>query len=248
MKLTAESYGKSYTVDLTKGVSIGIPVQRKNAISAWGLGVPEYKYYESADFIGAVRNGGPCNVEVIQFVPHTNGTHTECIGHITKDEKFVLDNIKDTFYSARLITLSSQLDDSGTEVLDFSAVIWKDLETVDALVIRSQPNTESKISKNYASSNPSYISASDMQKIVDSGINHLVIDLPSVDPESDGGALVAHRIFWQTMTSTLREDSSITEFTYIPDNVQDGNYFIKLNISPFQSDASPSNPILYPIV
>ena len=40
-------------------------------------------YYQ--EFKGSVEQGGPCNVESITAIFHTSSTHTECIGHISRD-------------------------------------------------------------------------------------------------------------------------------------------------------------------
>ena len=37
------------------------------------------------DFTGAVTRGASCNCEVITLTPHCNGTHTECVGHLTRE-------------------------------------------------------------------------------------------------------------------------------------------------------------------
>jgi hypothetical protein len=46
---------------------------------------------EASDLIGDTRRGGSCNFEQIKFIPHCNGTHTECVGHIT-DERILIYN------------------------------------------------------------------------------------------------------------------------------------------------------------
>jgi arylformamidase len=75
-------------------------------------------------------------------------------------------------------------------------------------------------------------------------VKHLLLDLPSVDREEDGGALAAHKAFWQYPES-IRMDATITELIYVPNHVGDGLYLLNLQIASFESDASPSKPILY---
>jgi len=41
-----------------------------------------------------------------------------------------------------------------------------------------------------------------------------------------------------------RIDSTITELIYVPNEVLDGAYLLNLQIAPFESDASPSRPLL----
>ena len=78
------------------------------------------------------------------------------------------------------------------------------------------------------------------------GINHLLIDLPSVDKEKDQGKLLSHNAFWNTM-GKLRLDATITEFIYVPNTINDGTYFLNLMVAPMENDASPSKPVLYKI-
>ena len=47
---------------------------------------------------------------------------------------------------------------------------------------------------------------------------------------------------------TVRMDATITEFIYVPNTVEDGEYLLNLMIAPFENDATPSKPILYKII
>lgn len=57
------------------------------------------------------------------------------------------------------------------------------------------PNSKSKLKKQYSNTNPPYILEDAMEYIRNLGVDHLLIDLPSVDKEKDGGQLVAHKAF-----------------------------------------------------
>jgi kynurenine formamidase len=118
---------------------------------------------------------------------------------------------------------------------------------VKALVIRTMPNTLSKLTQNYSGTNPPYLSHQAMQIIVDHGIEHLIVDLPSVDREQDNGKLVAHKTFWQT-ENVIRENATITELAFIPDSVSDGIYLLNLQVLPIHLDVSPSNPVLFALI
>ena len=68
--------------------------------------------------------------------------------------------------------------------------------------------------------------------IRDIGIKHLLIDLPSVDREEDGGKLVAHKAFWnvkdiQNLNTDARMDCTITEMIFVNDEILDGSYLAK---------------------
>jgi len=89
-----------------------------------------------------------------------------------------------------------------------------------------------------------------MDLIIELGIKHLLVDLPSIDRIFDDGKLVNHRRFWNVapgsheVTSVTRLNSTITELIYVPDNIKDGRYLLNLQIAPFDSDCSPSRPVL----
>ena len=34
-------------------------------------------------FSGSVARGASCNCNIVTLIPHCNGTHTECVGHLT---------------------------------------------------------------------------------------------------------------------------------------------------------------------
>jgi kynurenine formamidase len=121
-----------------------------------------------------------------------------------------------------------------------------ELSMVKALVIRTLPNGEDKLLKNYSNTNPPYIHYSVTEQLVKAGIRHLLIDLPSVDRENDEGRLEAHHSFWQYPHKT-RTNATITEMIYVPDEAKDGYYFLNLQIASFENDASPSKPVIYPI-
>ena len=62
--------------------------------------------YQDGQFIGDTRKGGPCNFETYSFTPHCNGTHTECIGHITDERISVLSSLKDEMIPATLVSVT----------------------------------------------------------------------------------------------------------------------------------------------
>ena len=103
-----------------------------------------------------------------------------------------------------------------------------------------------KLKNNYSSTNPPYIAQDAMQFLVDFGIEHFLIDMPSVDKEIDGGALASHHTFWNTK-GNIRFNCTITELIFVPNNVFDGRYLLNLQFAPLENDASPSRPVLFEI-
>jgi arylformamidase len=116
----------------------------------------------------------------------------------------------------------------------------------EALIIRTLPNVEFKLHENYSGTNPAYLNTDCIAFLEECGVEHLLIDLPSVDRESDGGALAFHHQFWQVPESP-QFNKTITELIFVPNEVEDGNYILNLQTAPFDNDASPSRPVLYKI-
>jgi hypothetical protein len=75
----------------------------------------------------------------------------------------------------------------------------------------------------------------------------LLLDLPSVDPESDNGLMLAHKAFWN-YPENPRFDATISEMIYAPAEISDGLYLLNLQIAAIESDASPSKPVLYKLI
>jgi kynurenine formamidase len=114
-----------------------------------------------------------------------------------------------------------------------------------AIIVRTLPNQPSKKSRNWSNSNPAYFEAAAASWLAEKGVDHWLIDLPSVDRESDGGALAAHHAYWN-YPDNPRRDSTITEFVYAPDTLEDGRHLLNLQTAPFDLDATPSRPIIIP--
>jgi arylformamidase len=243
--LTFDHLSTTRQADLSKPLHISISVHREHSISSFSIPGAIYRNYQDGDFVGNKDKGGPCNLETITFTPHGNSTHTECLGHISDEDYFVNDCIEDSFMLTEIHTLAPNEEDA--RYLDFSPIDFDDLSSVKALIIRTLPNTISKRNKDYSGKSSPCIHPTDMEHIVAASISHLIVDLPSVDPEWDGGAMASHYTFWQ-YPGNPRLDASITEFAFIQDDIKDGEYLLKLNISNFESDAAPSRPVLYPII
>jgi kynurenine formamidase len=114
----------------------------------------------------------------------------------------------------------------------------------EAIIIRTLDNGIAKINRQYSNTNPPYLTEDAALLIHEFGVDHLLIDLPSVDRELDGGKLLAHHAFWQYPHQT-KLNRTITEMIYVPNTVFDGTYLLNIQIASFENDASPSKPILY---
>lgn len=248
MKTIIKRKNKLYTIDLSAPHDISIPVRGSaENVNVWYVSPPEIKPVVDGDYIGSVAKGASTNFNNILFNPHAHGTHTECVGHITKEFYSVNQCLKKNFFMAKVITIApGKVNDDF--VISKKQILNEVSKPVpEALIIRTIPNTSSKYTKQYSHTNPPYLLEEAAIFLRDSGVKHLLIDLPSVDKERDNGELSAHKAFWN-FSEELRMDATITELIYVPNQVEDGNYFLNLQVAPFENDASPSRPVLYKIL
>src|SRR3990172_1868433 len=256
-----------YNVNLDKSLDLSIPLIF-NGIqpNLYNVNIAVSKAYEIGHFIGDTRLGGSCNFEEYTLVPHCNGTHTECVGHISYERIPVHKTLIETFMPAVLISLAPVSSFETKETYDpelnpedfiltcesLSAELTKvNNDFLKALIIRTLPNIDSKQSMKYIDNPHPFLSLEAMQFIADSGVEHLLVDIPSIDREFDEGKMNNHHIFWNVERGSHETDKNnlsnktITEMVYIPDEIKDGEYMLNLQIAPFNADASPSRPVLF---
>jgi kynurenine formamidase len=243
---TLQINGKSYQIDLDQPLDISLPVQSDAGVNAWYVDRAKIDYVEVDGYVGNVALGGSTNFNYVHFNPHSHGTHTECIGHITEEFHSVHDILKRQFFVAQLTSVKPEVQDNGDQVITVETLDWNSLSGAEAVVIRTMPNLENKKSVDYSNSNPPYLDAEVAQRFRESGINHLLIDLPSVDREQDEGKLAAHKEFWD-FNGNRRHNATITELIYVPEKMEDGRYLLNLQVAPLVNNAAPSRPVLYKV-
>lgn len=247
MKATIQFKNQAYHIDLSEPLDISIPITgKKDNVNAWYVGSPKLEPHTNGDFTGSILAGASTNFYDIWFNPHAHGTHTECVGHISKEHQSINGKLDRHFFMAKVITVSPEKmgKDLVIEKKQLEHLISDDRP--EALVIRTNPNSSSKLRRHYSNTNPPYILEDAMEFIRSIGVEHLLIDLPSVDKEKDDGELLAHKAFWN-FNAEVRQGATITEFIFVPNDIMDGNYFLNLQLAPFENDASPSRPVLYKI-
>lgn len=243
-----------FEVDLSQPIDISIPITNndENPI-AWYIDKPVIEPVEFGEWVGKVSSGmSSTNFNNILFNPHGHGTHTECLGHLTKDFYSINQALKQFFFRAELVSVN--LENKQEDLVITKDEIQRVLngKAPEAIIIRTLPNSSSKRSRKYSHTNPPYLEEAAARFIRESGIQHLLIDLPSVDKEKDEGKLLAHKAFWNVtdvnhLNNDARLNATITELIFVDDVVQDGSYFLNIQIASFENDASPSKPILYKI-
>ncbi|WP_444671193.1 cyclase family protein [Flavobacterium columnare] len=247
------------TFDISKPYDISIPLSNTetNPI-AWYIEKPVIEPVRFGDWVGKVSEGSAINFNTISFNPHGHGTHTECLGHITKQTYSINQCLKEFFFVTEVITVQPEQIEGDLvitkKILEnkrATTTEWeKSYNSIQALVIRTLPNTIDKKSKNYSHTNPPYLTEETAIYLRELGIKHLLVDLPSIDRENDQGKLLAHKAFWNVkdsnqLNSDARLDCTITEMIFVDDTIVDGTYLLNLQTVSFENDASPSKPVLY---
>lgn len=245
MKIITKFNAQSYQVDLNQPLDISLPLKEgMDTVNCFWITYMDVEPVRMGSFVGSTNEGGSVNVKTVKFTPHGNGTHTECVGHISKEVYTINQSLKNFHFIAQLLSIYPQKQENGDRVITKNQLEGQLTEGIKALIIRTQPNDDLKMRTNYSGTNPPYIHHEAMKYIVDSGIEHLLVDLPSVDREEDGGQLLAHKAFWK-YPETTRENATITEFIYAKNEIKDGIFLLNIQIASFEIDASPSKPVLY---
>lgn len=240
-------------IDTNQGFDISIPLSNdeKNPL-AWYVDKPVFEPVRAEGFVGLVTKGSSTNFRNIFFNPHGHGTHTECLGHITPEIHSINQHLKTAFFTAEVITITPK------KVWNEQDQVWDEIiskkqledaiqsENVEAIVLRTLPNSLDKKHKNYSSTNPAFLDVACVDLLNKKGVHHFLIDLPSVDRENDEGKLLFHHAFWQ-VPSNPQFHKTITEFIYVSDDIQNGNYILNLQTAAFENDATPSRPVLFEI-
>jgi arylformamidase len=252
MKLTLQKDGRAYSFQTEKGKDISISLN-PNGPRAWYVEPMRIEPVRTEQFLGSVAEGGAVNFRDVYFNPHGHGTHTENVGHIIDTDFPVAKSISSSHFFAKLVTVelmkqvATQSVSQDAEQVDWvvneESLLGLDLN-VEALIIRTKPNDHSKTNRQYSGTNFPYLTIGAMQRIVNAGVQHLLVDLPSVDREEDGGALAAHHLFWN-VPAEPNFQKTITELIYVPNEISDGNYILNLQVSNFANDAAPSRPMLF---
>ena len=270
MILSIESDNRVFSVNTDEPLDISIPLNFAGPQpNAFGVAAARSEPCTAGEIIGDTRRGGSCNFEQLTLIPHCNGTHTECVGHITHERVGVNQCLMETLIPAIVITVEPEAVSATSESYSLSpaaddliitarairealaALTEESIVDTPALIIRTIPNDIDKISRSYAEEIPAYFSSDALGFIVSLNTRHLLTDLPSIDRMFDEGRLSNHRMFWDVDLGSFelgpnsRINNTITELIYVPETVEDGEYLLNLQIAPFYSDASPSRPMLF---
>jgi kynurenine formamidase len=259
--------GGEALTDLSHPVDIAIHLEFSNDQPRhFGAPAANTQPFAVPGFPGAVAAGASCNCNIITLIPHCNGTHTECAGHLTTERldahrlvppeliPAVLTSIEPIDASATRET-TEPTPQPGDKLITRAALeaAWRRRPPFQprALVIRTLPNDSRKAALDYTNLNPPYLSREAAESLVAHGIEHLVVDLPSIDRAHDEGRLTAHRVFFglprgsTSLALAQRARCTVTELAFIPAEVADGPYLLQIQVPAIAGDAVPSRPLLY---
>lgn len=237
----------AFVINQDRAIDLTIPLQFDVVgPNAFYAPQPESSPVIAGDFIGDTTKGGVVNFKNLRLNPHGNGTHTECVGHISADRVSMSEVMKRFLFDGVLISVIPTKANNGDQIILANSLDWDAIKNREALIVRTLPNHTSKVRQVYSGSNPAYFDADVLNRIRDLGVLHFITDLPSVDREEDGGKLAAHKAFWNYPT-TLDRTRTITEMVYIPDYAKDGRYTVMIQSLPIDLDVSPSRVVIFPV-
>jgi kynurenine formamidase len=261
--------GQKVRVAMDRGVSLAIPVEfNGSGPKHFGAPAPVSKPWSVGNFSGSVATGASCNCSTLSLIPHCQMTHTESVAHLTREPGDAWRVVPRGLLPAVVVSVSpeparetSESTDPqpwGTDVLITQRRLraaWPMVRMVDpvAAIIRTLPNEAAKRTRDYSDLIPPYFTREAMQWLVEKRIEHLVVDVPSVDRSHDEGRLVGHRLFFglppgsHARGDAARSRATITELAFIPDEVPDGPCMLTLAVPALGGDAVPSQPIVYPL-
>lgn len=228
---------------------------------------------QGGGFIGDTEQDGSCNVNELIINPHCNGTHTETIAHICDASAQLSLKISDISVVPLMpcvvisvkpeqVKNTIQGDSYTPQLMENDKIISRLMLTealadyknnqLQSLVVRTFPNSESKKYQIYNQNNqPAFFTRDAILYLNEKGIEHLLVDLPSLDRLHDDGLLTCHHLFWQVIEGSHQASpnsllhKTITEMAFIDEQICDGFYFLNLQTPAFINDAAPSRPILY---
>lgn len=267
MKLTVEVAGRCATVRPDRGIDLATPIDLDGGSpGAFGLPAPTKRAFEAGGFVGDTTRGGSANCFTVTLTPHGDGTHTETVGHLVDDAVPVGELVRHELVLARVVTVTPPVrgdvddtyagrSDAADRVIDLGSLsdplTRASMQGARALVVRTAPEADRR-GHAWVGTNPPYLTDAAAEAVRDAGIVHLLLDVPSVDREDDGGGLSAHRAFFglalgQRALTGPPTRRTVTELVVVPDACADGLYLLSLSVPRLGLDAAPSRPVLYPL-
>lgn len=250
MAIELTYYGRRYRAVAPMASDIALPLAfDATGPQAFGAPAAASVPLSVGAFTGRVTTGASCNASVLSVTPHGNGTHTESVAHLVEDGPAVPALLNGGWMPAWLGSVQAS---SATITASALETILRDAKMMGsvALVLRTLPNASDKMQRDYTGDvAPAFFEADAARAVADAGIEHWLVDLPSLD-RLDDPALSAHRAFFglppgsHRVRDARRRQCTVTELIYVAEEWADGLYLLDLQVPRWQLEAVPSRPLL----
>ncbi len=206
-------------------------------------------------FVGDVRRGGSCNVEVLRCTAH-GLTHVETAAHLLDPSgapSTIADLPPERLAGLLLLADLSDLGDRPGERVPPDRI-------VEALAAPGLPVAMLGLKTRASALPPATdftgtdclaLSPEAAAAVREAGILTLVVDLPSLDPERDGGRMRAHRAFFGLPEAGCRgadpESRAVVELAWFG-ALPAGYYYAVVTPARFAVPAVPTGLFLYPVL
>src|SRR5690554_1427821 len=259
MRVLVELGGQRFEVDQSQPLELAQPLDfYGKQPQAFGMGQARAKAVEGGGFVGDVRRGGSVNCEQVELIAHGHGTHTECVGHISAERVAVGDLAPEVFLPAVLLRVETRSarecgeSSRGKSAPDDRVICASELRAAlaradvpdafcRAIVIATSGDGCGAPLRDFSGTNPAYFSAEAVDWLRQQGCEHLLVDLPSIDREDDGGKVPAHHAFFGVDSDGQFGEAArrrtITEMIAVPDEAAEGSYVLSLRFPRFMLDA-----------
>ena len=244
---------RTFKIDLARPIDLSMPLHGgENQVRAWWVDPVRMEPVVWNDKPMDVGQGAPVNFRNIFFNPHGHGTHTESVGHIAPEIHPVGPLLEKYFFTAQVVSVHPLDRRTADGKMDHVITLGHLRDALDerlpeALIIRTRNGNNERLHRDWSGTNPVYMEAQACTWLRSIGVQHLLVDLPSIDKEEDGGELAAHHAFWD-FPNTVDLKRTISELILVPENVVDGDYLLEMQLPHFMNDAAPSRPVLYALL
>jgi len=236
---------------------------RCKPVGAFGLPDAKIGPIKIGGWEGATRAGSSVNCDEFLFCPHSSGTHTECRGHIMTDGPTIdtvisqmgglgprlglllsvlpvsLGSSGETYAPNKAAPEDMVITRAGIEqalhvIKEKFPATAANLQVCSGAIALRTNSRGSKDTFKFSQTNPPYLTVEAAEYLASElGCHHLIVDLPSVDREDDGGVLAVHRTIFRynlplrdeagvyptnNTLVKLRTEKGISVFDETPDN------------------------------
>lgn len=216
--------GLNCYTSLSSGIPIHVVYSERHPIRCFGIeAIKSESLYRCRD-----RTAG-CNCIAYSFCPHANGTHLETQRHVDPSGPRPIDVmrvVKPLLYCV-LLQWPGPLQPSPLAEAVILKTGWVESQIRNGMF-------------DFSGTNPPYLIPKDVRSLFEAfpKLKFLIVDLPSIDPESDNGALLAHRVFFDSGGWGVIEIADLS-------NASPGDYLLALNVALFDGDACPCSPVIF---